>query len=153
MDIEQVEEPSRTVAVHRRTIPMSSIRDFYDHAYGAVAAALAAGGRAPAGPAIGWYHGMPADTATISAGFPVEDLPAGALDAEVEVEVQAGGPALVAVHRGSYDSLAMGWQQLMAELGHRGVAPRGDFWEEYLTDPLSVSDPSELRTRLVLPLA
>lgn len=155
MDIDHMEEPSRMVAVHRRTIPMSSIRDFYDHAYGAVAAALAAGGRAPAGPAVGWYHGMPTDTATISAGFPVEGLPAGALDAEVEVEVAelAGGPSLVAVHRGSYDTLSTGWQRLMAELGARGMAPRGDFWEEYLTDPLSVSDPSELQTRLVLPLA
>ncbi|WP_111767856.1 GyrI-like domain-containing protein [Nakamurella deserti] len=153
MDIEQRDEPARTVAVHRRTIAMSGIRDFYDHAYGSVAGALARRGAGPAGPAIGWYHEMPGETCTISAGFPVDGLPPGGLDDEVDVTERPGGPALVAVHRGSYDALGEAWQQLMGELGARGVAPRGDFWEEYLTDPSTASDASEIATRLVLPLA
>lgn len=153
MEILQLDEPSRTVAVHRRTIPMSEIRDFYDHAYGSVAAALARAGRAPSGPAIGWYHEIPGETCAISAGFPVDGPASGALDDRVDVTERPGGPALVAVHRGSYDALGEAWQQLMGELGTRGVAPRGDFWEEYLTDPSTATDPSEIETRLVLPLA
>ena len=153
MEILQLDEPPRTVAVHRRTIAMSEIRDFYDHAYGAVSRALAAHDRPPGGPAIGWYHEMPGETCTISAGFPVDEMPVGALGDDTEIVERPGGPALAAVHHGSYDSLTAGWQELMAELGARGVTARGDFWEEYLTDPLSVDDPSELRTRLVLPLA
>ena len=153
MEIRQLDEPPHTVTVYRRTIEMRNIRDFYDHAYGAVAAALAERGAAPAGPAIGWYHTMPAETCTVSAGFAVDGLPVGPLGDDVEVTELPGGPALTAVHRGSYDSLGGGWQELMSELGSRGAAPRGDFWEEYLTDPTTVADPSEIETRLVLPLA
>lgn len=153
MDVELSTEPTRLVAVHRRTIAMGEIRDFYDHAYAAVVAALARQGSAPDGPGIGWYHGMPAETCTISAGFPVVGIPAGELSDEVAVVDLPGGRALIAVHEGSYDALAASWQTVMAELGNRGVSPRGDFWEEYLTDPMTVRDPIELRTRLVLPLA
>ena len=152
MDIEQAEEATRTVAVHRRTIPMSGIRDFYDTAYGAVLAALDAAGSAPGGPAIGWYHGMPAETATVSAGFPVDGLPVGALDDRVEVVERPGGTVLTAVHAGSYDTLADGWMSLMGRLNDDGRQARGDFWEEYLTEPTPDMDPADLRTRLVLPV-
>ena len=153
MDVERRHEPDRSLAVHRRTLEMSDIRTFYDHAYGAVVAALAARGAGPAGPAVGWYHEQPGRTCTISAGFPVDGLPAGSLDDGVEVVTRPGGAALVAVHRGSYDGLGAAWEQLTAELGSRGVAARGDFWEEYLTEPGPDTDPATLETRLVLPLA
>ncbi len=153
MDIEMGAEPTCTVAVRRRTIQMSDVREFYDNAYPAVVSALARQGAAPGGPALGWYHGMPAATATVSAGFPVSGLAAGSLDDEVDVLERPGGPALTLLHQGSYDSLGAGWSRLMAEVDTRGLAGRGDFWEEYLTDPTTVADPSELQTRLVLPLA
>jgi effector-binding domain-containing protein len=40
----------------------------------------------------------------------------------------------------------------MSWMGERGLEPREDMWEEYLTDPRAEPDASRWQTRLVLPV-
>ena len=142
--------PSETVAVVRNVVPTAALGDFFAMAYGRVAGAVPPAGGTVAGPPFGWYHGMPEDTVDVAAGFPVVG-DVHAPDGEVHVVERPGGLALTAVLSGSYDRLGAAWGELGRDAAGRGLTPRGDMWEEYLTGP--TDDPSTLRTRLVMPVA
>ncbi len=152
MDIAISDEPARRVAVVRRTVPMDGLVEFYDTAYTQVVAALGGAGAAPAGPAFGWYHGMPTDTVDVAAGFPVTGLELGPLDGDVEVVEIPGGSAVVGEFQGGYDRLPDAWAELEDYRAQHHIAVRGDFLEEYVTEPTPEGDPAQNRTRLVLPL-
>ncbi|GCE76877.1 GyrI-like domain-containing protein [Cellulomonas biazotea] len=153
MEIDVREQPTRTVAVVRREVRMDELAAFYDTAYGEVARAVGEAGARIAGPALGWYHGMPAETVDVAAGFPVEGVEVGPLEGRVEVVEIAGGRSLVALFVGPYDDLGAAWQEVEARRAQDGTDGRGDFWEEYVTDPSPDGDPSRNETLLVLPLA
>lgn len=153
MDVTEQDEPTRVVAQVRRVVPTAELTSFYDTAYRDVVGAVDAAGGVVSGAAVGWYHGMPADTVDVAAGFEVEGLPLGPLSGEVEVVEIPGGPAFSGEHRGAYDGLPAAWGEVEAARAASGRAPRGDFWEEYVTEPSPGGDPAANRTRLVLPLA
>lgn len=155
MEITRTEEPTRLVALVRSTVRMDELPAFFDRAYRAVPGAVAGAGGAVQGPAIGWYRGMPTDTVDLAAGFPVTGLgpgPVGTVDDGVEVVEMPGGPAVAALHVGSYDGLPAAWQQVAQWQAANAGPGRGDFWEEYLTEPAPDGDPSRSETRLVVPL-
>lgn len=152
MQIDVREQPTRTVAVVRREVRMDELTAFYDTAYGEVQRAVAEAGGQVVGTAIGWYHGMPTDTVDVAAGFPVEGLDAGPLAGRVEVVELPGGRALVALFVGPYDGLGAAWQEVEERRAQDGTDGRGDFWEEYVTDPSPDDDPAANETLLVLPL-
>ncbi|GEA83182.1 MAG: GyrI-like domain-containing protein [Cellulomonas sp.] len=149
MEIEQVELTTTTAAVVRERVRMDELAAFYDRAYGQVAAALGAAGVEPQGPAIGWYAQMPAADVDVAAGFAV---PSDAAVDGVELLTMSGGPAAIGTYQGPYDGLGDAWSILVAWCAERGLQGRGDFWEEYVTDPDPDGDPSQNVTRLVLPL-
>src|SRR5690554_379779 len=151
MDITLTDEPTRLVAVVRRSVPLAEIRGFFDTAYGDVIAALAAAGRSPGGPALGWLHhdGSP-EALDIAAGFPVTDAEIGALADGVEVVAIPGGPSLVAEYVGPYDDLPDAWQAIEDHRRAAGLELRGDTVEEYLTEPTPDGDPTLNRTRLAM---
>lgn len=153
MDVDVIEQPTRTVAVVRRHVRGDELAAFYDTAYGEVARTVGEAGARIVGPAFGWYHGMPAETFDVAAGFPVEGVEPGPLGGRVDVVEQAGGPALVALFVGPYDDLGAAWQEVEARRAEDGRDGRGDFWEEYVTEPSPDGDPSRNETRLVLPFA
>lgn len=149
MDIEQVELATTTLAVARERVPMDGLAEFYDRAYRQVAEALGAAGVAPTGPAVGWYADMPTDTVDVAAGFPV---PAAAVVDGVELLTVPGGTAAVGTFQGPYDGLPDAWSKVAAWCREQDVQPRGDFWEEYVTEPSPGGDPEQNVTRLVSPL-
>ena len=151
MDVEQVELPEITLAAVRQTVPMNELTGFYDQAYGRVAQALAAAGVAPTGPAFGWYAGMPTDTADVAAGFAVPGG-SGPFEDGVETIVIPASAAVVGTYTGPYDGLPDAWAELGTWAGEHAADGRGDFWEEYVTDPSPDGDPAANVTRLVLPL-
>lgn len=155
MEITETEEPSRLVAVVRATVRMDELPAFYDSAYRAVGAAIGESAGTLVGPAFGWYFGMPTDTVHLAAGFPVEGLPVGPVAGDghdVQVIEQPGGRAFSALFVGPYDDLASAWQDVEAWRAERGDPGRGDFWEEYISDPSPEGDPNKNETRLVLPV-
>ena len=152
MDVTIENEPTRVVAIERRTVPMSDLVAFFDTAFTKVGAAIAAAGATPDGPAIAWYHGMPTDTVDLAAGFPVSGLELGPLGDGVEVVEIPGGQVITAEHEGSYDGLPGAWDQVERFRVAGAHEVRGDFSEVYLTEPSPEGDPALNRTRLVLPL-
>lgn len=153
MEPEVVELEPQKVAMIRKVIPMSEIRDFYDTAFGDVFESVSAAGGVADGPPFGWYRGMPSDTVDVAAGIPVIGLDEGSLAREVEVVERAGGRAVVAVHVGSYDRLPGAYAEIQAWMAERELEPRPEMWEEYLTEPTPDADPEAMETRIVWPLA
>lgn len=149
VDIQLTEMPSETVALVRRVVPMEGLTTFFGEALERVAGAVPEAGGAIAGPAFGWYHGMPGETVDVAAGFPVSgDIYSP--DGGVVVAERPGGQALVAMHVGSYDGLGQTWDELRHRAEQDGLEGREDVWEEYLSDP--TGDPATWLTRLVMPL-
>lgn len=153
MDVARETVPDHVVAVVRRTVRMDELTAFYDSAYGAVARAVAETGGTLSGPALGWYHGMPAETVDVAAGFSVTGPDRGPLRDGVEVVHIPGGEAVVATYVGPYDGLGGAWGEVQRWAAANGVDGRGDFWEEYVTEPSPQGDPTKNITRMVLPLA
>ena len=143
---------AQQVAVVRRTVAMAELGSFYTEALGAVAAAVESAGGTLAGPAFGWYHGVPAETADVAAGFPVAGVPEGTLGGEVVVLERPAGMAATTVHVGSYDTLTETYRALEAWLRSRELEPADIVWEEYLTGPETQPDPSLWQTHVVWPL-
>lgn len=104
------------------------------------------------------YHAW-GDTVDVEIGIPVadpldgqpalSDVPSG----EIGASELPGGPAAVAIHRGPYDSLAATHDQLRDWIAAQRRVPAGGPWESYIDDPAEVTDPTQLRTEVVFPLA
>jgi len=152
METIRTQLPTATFAAVRATVPTSGLPEFYDSAYSRVAQTAGREGWTITGPALGWYQAMPTETVDLAAGFAVEGAAAGASSGDVEVLELPGGPALVLTYTGPYDGLPDAWARLEQDRAVLGVDGRGDFWEEYVTDPSPGGDPHANVTRLVLPL-
>jgi GyrI-like small molecule binding domain len=118
---------------------------------------MGAGGSFGGAP-FGRYHAW-GETVDVEVGTPVAEpldgqpalahVPAGVIGASE----LPGGPAVVAIHRGPYDSLSSTYDALRAWIAGQGrVAGEGP-WESYVDDPGEVTDPAQLRTEVTFPLA
>jgi AraC family transcriptional regulator len=63
-----------------------------------------------------------------------------------------GGPAAVAIHEGSYDTLAATHAAVERWIEANKLESAGSPWETYLTDPGDKPDPADWRTEVVYPL-
>ena len=147
-----IDRPTVRIAAVRATVPVAELVAYFDRTYSTVGDVVGRRGWTRSGPALAWYHGMPGDTVDITGGFPVEGAPLGPVSDGVEVLELPGGATLEATHTGPYDQLPAAWDRLEQERAALGVDGRGDFWEEYVTDPSPDGDPAANVTRLVLPL-
>ncbi|MFN8190034.1 MAG: GyrI-like domain-containing protein [Nocardioidaceae bacterium] len=146
-----VEEiPATVVVTIRRKVPLAELTEFFGSAFGQVMAAVSQAGGSPGGPPFGWYHGVPTDTADVSAGFPVVG-DVHTPDGGVRVQERPGGRCVVGLHVGSYDTLDDTYRDLDVFLTAHGLTPAEEMWEEYLSPP--EGDPSRWETRVVQPLA
>ena len=115
-------------------------------------------GASPAGPPYARYHAFGPEEVDVEIGVPTAGaagLPP--LDACAAGEVGASelpaGSAAVAVHLGPYDTLGRSHERLRAWIEAQGRTSGDGSWESYVDDPGSVTDPAQLRTELVWPLA
>lgn len=129
-----------------RGVPMTDLPDFFARAFPAIAAALAAQGVTPGGPAFALYLEPPGATADLEVGFPTGQ-PVRA-DGEVRPGALPGGRVARLVHAGPYEGLPAAWGRLAEWMRQAGATPGGALWEAYLTDPSPGMDPADLRTEL-----
>ena len=71
---------------------------------------------------------------------------------DVEAATLPGGPAAVAMHGGSYDTLAETYAEMERWMEKNGLRPGGAPWESYITDPADHPDPADWRTEVYWPL-
>lgn len=87
---------------------------------------------------------------TIEAGCVVASVAPGS--GEVEAATLPGGPAVVAMHGGSYDTLSETYAEMERWMEKNGLKPGGAPWESYITDPAEHPDPANWRTEIYWPL-
>lgn len=140
--VDHAQTPTATV---RGTVTMAEIRDFYDGAFGRVAAALERQEVTPTA-AFGLYLSPPTETFELEVGFVVDRT----IEADGDVLPSAlpGGRAARLIHLGAYDGLGGSWERLMAWVAGQGLAPAGPMWEVYVTEPTPEADPESMRTDL-----
>jgi AraC family transcriptional regulator len=71
---------------------------------------------------------------------------------DVEAARLPGGPAAVAMHGGSYDTLSETYAEMERWMEKNGLQPGGAPWESYVTDPAEHPDPVNWRTEIYWPL-
>lgn len=140
--VDHAQTPTATV---RRSVTMQDLRDFYDDAFGRVAAAIERQQATPTA-SFGLYLSPPVDRFELEVGFVVD----GPIEADGDVQPSAlpGGRTARLTHLGSYDGLGESWGRLMAWVDEQGLTPAGPMWEVYVTDPTPEMDPATLRTDL-----
>ncbi|MFO7689344.1 MAG: GyrI-like domain-containing protein [Cryobacterium sp.] len=131
-------------------VRMEQISDYMGRALTAAAADIGRAGAIPAGPALALYRGTVADTADVTAGFPVAaPVPT---SRGTEVVALPTGEAIEAVHVGPYDTLGQTYEHLMAYFAEQNLTPASVMWEQYVVGPDTEPDPQKWRTRIVVPL-
>lgn len=148
---ELVDVAATSTAVVRGVVPVTDLAAFFDRSFTTLAGTVTAQGAAITGPAFAFYHAMPGETADLAVGFPTAE--AVRPDGDVEASELPGGRVARLVHAGGYDDLAASWERLRAWIAEQGHQPGPVFWEVYVTEPSPDTDPADLRTELVWPLA
>lgn len=87
---------------------------------------------------------------SIEGGCVVASAVAGAGD--VEAATLPGGPALVGMHGGSYETLAQTYAEMHRWAEQNGLTLGAAPWESYITDPAEHPDPANWRTEIFWPL-
>lgn len=148
-----------TAVVRAEAVPMATIGEFFDAAFGRAFPVLFAEGVTPVAAAFALYtrvSGGAEAEADLEIGFPLAEPLTRPHDREsddadglrvVASELPAGEIAVTS-YLGSYDGLGEAWGRFMGEIGSMGRAPGIPFWEVYVTDPSPDMDPATLRTDL-----
>jgi AraC family transcriptional regulator len=87
---------------------------------------------------------------TIESGCVVASAAPGS--GEVDAATLPGGPAAVAVHGGSYDTLSETYAEMERWMEKNSLKPGSAPWESYITDPAEHPDPANWRTEIYWPL-
>jgi len=142
-------EPLVVVGLRERVAP-AEIKAFFARSLPAVADRLARAGIRAAGPPVAVYRHEADQHFDVTAGFPVD--PTSATPDSLVREQLPGGPAVRAVHEGSYDTLPAAYGALSRWFGERRLAPPTMMWEQYLVGPGDAPAAGYL-TQIVFPMA
>jgi effector-binding domain-containing protein len=148
-EVTLVEVPARPTAVVRGRVRTSDLPEWFSSVYAEVARECAEQGAQLTGPPFARFHHLGAEM-DLEAGFPVSH-PVAAAGRMRPASLHAC-TAATTVHVGPYDDVGTAYDTLLCQVEARGRRAAGAFWEEYLTDPERVPDPSRWRTRIVQPL-
>jgi effector-binding domain-containing protein len=148
--IERRELQAQPVLFVRRTTPRQELPAAIGACLGAVHAHCQKAGLALAGPPFVRYTTMDAGGLTIEGGLPLAAAAPGGDG--VEAGTLPGGPAAVALHCGSYDTLQVTYTALERWLEAHSAQAAGAPWESYLTDPGEHPNPDDWRTEIFWPL-
>jgi len=133
----------------RETIGRDDISESLGRIYQAVGAAVAKQGIEITGSPFARYHSL-GDKIDLEAGMPVKR--AIVADGDVKPSQLPGGPVVLAVHAGPYESLKATYDALEGWMTSTDRAPSGGPWEIYLTDPSTEPDPSKWLTQVIWPI-
>ena len=140
---------SRHTASIRRDVGSNDISEAMGTMFRAVRETLAAQGIAADGAPFARYHSF-GDVIDLEAGVMVATpiTPSG----DVKPSQLPAGPAAIAVHAGSYETLGATYEAMQRWLTASPHQPNGGPWELYITDPSAEPDPSRWLTEVIFPL-
>jgi effector-binding domain-containing protein len=146
-DIRVEDRTAIVTASVRKEIAQAEVGPWVQEALGRIFPALGAAGLHPTGPMYCRYHTWEDDRTECEVGFVISGPAPEGLDAS---ELPAGRSAVL-VHTGPYDGLRGAYEVLSTWIEQNetfGVGP----YELYIDDPQH-TDPEELRTEIIWPLA
>lgn len=148
---EVITRAAQPTAVIHEQVPVAELPRFFQRAFGEVSHSLTAHGVATAGPPFALYRGQPGDVVDVEAGFPVmRPLPE---SGAVHPGHLPGGRIAHGVHVGPYSALHQSYDELAHWAEARGLHPRTEMWEVYLSDPQAEPNPAKWRTEIFWPIA
>lgn len=134
----------------RDVVRMDELKAFFKEGYGRLYEVIELESLETTGMPFARYYGMPSDTIDVELGVPVAEPYAGPADIRGSSLPEA--EAVVAMHVGSYDTLPETYDAIAQWMGARGMTPRPDMWEFYLSDPETEPDPDQWLTQVVWPV-
>ncbi|TFD52732.1 AraC family transcriptional regulator [Cryobacterium frigoriphilum] len=151
MNFEHVTLAPQRILGYHATVPVASLSEYFRPTLDAVAREMDDHGVEILGPPTAVYHGVITDSVEVTVGFRVAAL--ATPRAASVIEDLPGGPAVVAVHTGGYDTIGETHQRLTDWICQQHLAAASLSWEEYVIGPAESPDPAAWQTRLVYPLA
>jgi len=152
LDISVRDLPTFHALVMRRRVTRDEIATALSESLPTVFGYAQQHGLAITGPPFARYPEVGMGSLVIESGVTVAAPPAMAPDDGIEALTVPAGKAVVAVHRGPYDSLPESYQQIEKWMRDQGLSAAGAPWETYLTDPGERPDPATWETEIVQPV-
>lgn len=141
-------------AVQLQDFPLAEMPRLMDGTFPEIFTALDGAGATACGPALALHTRMPSDTADLALGVPITAPLATELELSSGFRVVATacptGPVAATSYLGGYEGLGEAWGGFMGEVAAAGHTPGTTFFEAYVSNPAEATDPSELRTDLVV---
>ena len=149
-EVEVVELDPQPAMVIESTVPPQELGAALGRMLPAVYGYVTGNGGTLAGRPFLRYLAM-TDRFTIQAGLPVAE-PMPGTDEIIGIELP-GGRAATILYLGPYDGVGAAWTAMTSWCSEQGIGQIYGGWDSYENDPTEVADPSEIRTRLYLPLS
>jgi AraC family transcriptional regulator len=152
LDISVRDLPAFHALVMRRRVTRDEIATALGESLPTVFGYAQRHGLAITGPPFARYPEVGMGSLVIEGGVPVAAPPSLPPGDGIEALAIPAGRAVVAVHRGPYDSLPESYQQIEKWMRDQGLSAAGPPWESYLTDPGERPDPATWETEIVQPV-
>ncbi len=137
--------------VMKAEIPMSAIGTKMGEMYGSIFGYLQTQNIAPAGAPFAIYYSYDPNGNTIfEAGVPVAETVQG--NETISYKEFPVTKVVSTVYTGSYENMGTVYAEIQKYLADNKLESTGVTWEVYLTDPSSVSDPSQNQTIIYFPV-
>ena len=150
LSIERRDLPSQPLLFVQSRVARHEIAATIAQSLGEVFQYAIGAGCAIAGRPLSRYPSMGAGLITIDVGVPIAVAAPGS--GRVQAGTLQGGPAVVAVHGGAYDTLGETYAAIERWMEQEKLTPGGPPWESYITDPAEFPDQKDWRTEVYWPL-
>ena len=132
------------------TVKVAELKEYFGASFASIGEALGKAEIQMAGPPSGVYFMFDEENGIthLSAAFPISEMK----EVEGFKTTEVSGKALHVAYYGSYDKLGAAHYAIDAHMKANNIEYRGPVVEEYATDPVEGSDPSEWLTNIYYPI-
>lgn len=149
--VEEVTLTPQWVITVRDTTDLAGISAKIGEAYQIIMGFMASKGlKNTSQPLAIWHKFDPeANFADMEPGVPVADSVAVGKGMHL---IKMNGNAVKTTHWGAYEDAEPAYEALEAYMEQKGIAPKGDPWEVYITDPMQEKDTARWQTDIYFPI-
>lgn len=140
-------QPMIVLAIRDTANTMAEIGPSLGKNYGAIGAFMGQNGLQMAGAPLAWYH-TEKEPFILEAGIPVDKKPA-ASHPDIQVKEVRAANAVVVHFWGPYELTPQGYEKIREWLKKNNKKAAGPPFDQYVTDPTTVTDPYQVQTNII----